>query len=645
MSAGKKQFLEHLAGLRGVAIIAVLLFHLNGKIWDQGYLGVDVFLVITGYLLFRSSVSARGVESVKEGLVFLWRRIGRIVPSMCVLIALAIGAGALLLSSGDETFACRVGYQACLAKVNVFLGKEASNYFASDSAFNPLLHLWYLAVTLQVYLVWAVGKQVLQRLPRWIICTVCALVAVGSYVWGQVGEVSYYDTLPRVWEVLAGGLVCLLPELTKRRVWASVLAGVGLATILASAFSCLPACPLAVVAGAVLVLRYMPAGHFAVLLSNAPLVWLGRISFSLYLVHMPLIVFCHLWYFNEVSVWGEALLVLSCVVVGWVYYVLVEKRRAAWWLVLPLWVGVLLLCRFGYKTEGFEKYIPLRAEPAVCAPYEQWHLCQEPSLGADWPRELTPYDGIFRYILRLKKRPADPEVALLAMGDPKHKPTIALLGDSHATHLYAGLDTVLRKTEYSGVYLMPIILPFEHWEIFRRAGYTYDAPREKALYAWLEAHPELKHIIIGQDWMWRCTLPKKVTDRQYEQALRGFIARLNEMGKKVILMGPSPKQGKGGTAEHYTRISALRGEWPKPNISSKEMQLKMNRRILPILQRLEKEGLCTVLDLIEVFNSEHTTPADYKKHRVHMVDANHLSPEGSVWMMERLLPQLLEALK
>lgn len=637
MKAEKGDFLEHIAGLRGVAILLVLLFHLNAQAWPQGYVGVDVFLVISGYLLIRSRANRKEPESLKGTLSYLGRRVQRILPPMTLLIILTLLVGAILLQPEDEIFASRVGYQACLIKANEYLAHEMSNYFAADTAFNPLLHLWYLSVALQVYLIYAVVNQATQRLPRVWGASVAALVGMISLLVFMARETSYYATLPRLWEVAAGGLVCVLPGGTaKRRWWATVAAGMGLLAILLPGLGLVPASRSAVVAGTVAALRYLPLSHTPRLLSFNLLQWIGRISFSLYLVHLPIIVFWRLWDLGSLSIWGQVGSCAAALLLGWGFWWTVEKRRFPWWMVLLVWIGAMMLCRAARKSEGFVRYVPL---PSVTwTRYENWQVCRENELYADWPSLINPYWQVFHF---MNKRQITPETPLLTMGDPAGKATCLLMGDSHAMCLYAGLNDALRQEgpHYTGAYLGSIVLPFSGWQYKKDADYYFNPPKEEALLKWLASRPKIRSVIISVRWgLWYPQVP------EFEERLRRFLQELKAAGKQVLLVGPMPEYSKNNTL-HYQRIAVLRGMSLNDisPVCSPEQYSKTNRHILPILRRLEEEGLCTFIDLLRGLRPGEAFPASLDEESL-MVDTNHLSPAGSIRLVRQLLPQLRRVL-
>lgn len=647
-----KEYLRHLAGLRGVAIILVVLFHMNGEAWPHGYLGVDVFLVITGYLLFRSRLAAAEPTGVVEAARFLGKRVQRIVPPMLAVIALTLTAGMLFLWWPDEQFCGKLGYAACMAKANTLLSREFADYFASDSAFIPLLHLWYLSVTLQVYLLYAVGNQLLQRLPKAAAVGVLILLGAASLLYcyhAPLAEymglsagmgVSYYDTLPRVWEVLAGGLVCVLPG-CRREFQATLLTLVGLALILIPAVAGGPAPQLMVVAGTALTLRYAPAGRAQLLLSNKALVWLGGISFSLYLVHMPLIVFMRMVALGESGALYSGLMLAVSLAAGYGFYHAVEKRRAAWWLTLALWGATLFYCRAARRTEGFRPYLPQSLwEPPT---YTDWRLCTDAAL-AEGLEEFPTFDGAFRMMNQLLNMPKNAHAPLLTMGESSPKPRCVLIGDSHAAHTYAGLDATLRHLGIPGIYLASYIYPLHGWEEDKTPTPTQPSARELALLRWLAAHPELTHVIIAQRWWYRF-------ERDAEQtaaALHTFLQEIKAAGKHAVIIGPTPEFTGQPALLHFNKIYALRGmsaadAEAAAATCSREQYLELNSYALPLLVQLQEEGLCTLIEPLqtlapgEVFRS-------LAGGQLLMTDGNHMSPGQSINLMQKLSDQLLRAL-
>ena len=639
-----KPFFPHIAGLRAMAIVMVVLFHMNSSMWAHGYLGVDVFLVISGYLLFRSHDTPE-TESLSQSLRWLLRRICRIMTPMALVIIPTLLIGAYLLPTENEIFVSWVGYWACLVKANVYLAREMSDYFAPDGSSNPLLHLWYVSLIVQVYFIFAVLHQGIQRCPKYLGLVLWSLIGLTSLIWwcGVWGKVSYYATLPRFWEILAGGLICLLPGAGRYKWCATVISAISFLSIVIPGFTSIGAYTPLVVAGTVLFIRYLPESHLPGLLNHKIVQHLGRISFSVYLVHMPIIVFWRIWNLNALNVGDEISMFAFSIILGAAFYWLIEKRKTPLWMTLIYIFLSLMLCRTVRKENGFKKYIAI---PALNYPsYTCYQICKDKSLfdGAD--ARINYYPGVFRTI-KIKNVPAL-EVPLLMMGNADKRPNIALIGDSFGGHAYAGLDDVFRKENLSGVYLVSPIIPIHNYKVdwkMPKGRYYNDSGKEESLMNWLAAHPELEYVIIGLRWPgWLKADAAEETDRT--KNLRVYLTKLKEMGKKTILIAPTAEFNIN--AQLFNRINVLRkklGVSYKATLPmSREEYLEKYKPFRDILEKMAREELCVILDPLESLAEGESFHAVLGSE-ILMIDNTHLSCEGSKLLFNNLRPQLRKVL-
>ena len=298
-------------GLRAVAIIPVCCFHAGLPVFSGGFVGVDIFFVISGYLmaLMISRCLMRGDFSFAN---FYERRIRRIFPALfAVLIFVACVASDLVPPKLFLDF----GY-ALTATVlfvsNVAFSHKSANYFDVPTEWNPLLHTWSLAVEEQFYILFPVFLAVVWRLNRRIVFVLIVCAALASLIlsmWGTANApTATFFLLPtRAWEFFAGALVALWPASgfaaktgSPHAAWAgSAASAAGMALVIASLvfFNSEMAFPgaaaLVPCAGAALLIHFgQDSGNpMRRLLSFAPFIFIGKISYSLYLWHWPLIVF------------------------------------------------------------------------------------------------------------------------------------------------------------------------------------------------------------------------------------------------------------------------------------------------------------------------------------------------------------------
>lgn len=303
---GKLVYLPHLDGLRAIAIATVVLYHAWPASMPGGFIGVDVFFVISGFLITRiiASEMADGRFSFVE---FLARRVRRLVPASFVMLAVVLAVGVVVLRPDTlKSLGLAVLY-TCGLLANVLFYYTAG-YFSSPPEEKPILHMWSLAVEDQFYLTWPLLLLLLSYyLPRNRIVLVASVLAVVSLVHAQMKlgadpDYSFYMLPARAWELLVGCLLALVAPHVSFRGWTGVVAAwTGLVAIVASAlflntsvpFPGLSAVP-AVLGTALVIAAGLRDENGAVrVLSAPPVVFVGLISYSLYLWHWPILSMSH----------------------------------------------------------------------------------------------------------------------------------------------------------------------------------------------------------------------------------------------------------------------------------------------------------------------------------------------------------------
>jgi peptidoglycan/LPS O-acetylase OafA/YrhL len=364
LKTGGPSFRPDLEGLRGVAILLVLLCHVGIPGAGAGFVGVDVFFVLSGFLITGLLVAEYERDGRLNLRAFYARRARRIVPAAVLVLACTLLAAQLLLSPLDLPGIADDVLSAGLSVGNVHFALQATDYFAPVNP-SPVLHYWSLGVEEQFYLLWPLLLIVAGRAPRRRVAmaSVIVLVLVGSFLLSyQLTLTSapwaYYSLATRAWQLAAGGLLAVAAPVIARvvgRVGAAIgwsgaallgasLVVIGPTTAYPGLASLLPTL------GAVLIISSggVARSPGAIVLSGAPLRWLGRISYSLYLWHWPILVLGSV----ALGVGATGLdegpvvdvvpvrigLVLLAVVVASLSWRLVEEpvRRARGWHVGPL---------------------------------------------------------------------------------------------------------------------------------------------------------------------------------------------------------------------------------------------------------------------------------------------------------------------
>ncbi|GAA2650113.1 acyltransferase family protein [Paractinoplanes durhamensis] len=325
------RFRPDIEGLRAIAVLAVVLCHAGVPGLGGGFIGVDVFFVISGFLitaLMMRELAATGGLSL---LRFYGRRARRILPTSTLVLVTVVAAGHHWLGflRGDEIAAD--GRWAALFAANVNFAAQGVDYLDSQSAPSPLQHFWSLAVEEQFYLAWPALVVLLIWLGlRHTTPAVLGLVVAGSLAWSiwLAGTTwSYFSPATRAWELGAGCLLALVAERLDRipAGISTALAGAGLGGIVVAALSFDDSTPIPGYAAVLPVLAtvLVLAGRGDAVLGVAPLRWIGQISFPLYLWHWPALIIAEQAY-GPLSGRTRLALVLLSVALAIVTHLLVE---------------------------------------------------------------------------------------------------------------------------------------------------------------------------------------------------------------------------------------------------------------------------------------------------------------------------------
>lgn len=623
-------------GLRAVAVIPVVVFHLQAGWMPGGFAGVDVFFVISGFLI--TSIILRESEAGTFTLRNFWmRRIRRLFPALAVVLVAVLLAGMLMLYE-SEWRSLGPQVQAVLMLVaNVFMGREAGDYWGPAAGDVPLLHTWSLAVEEQFYLVFPLLLVVLLKAGRRLVFPALAVGAVLSFGYGLLQVRSdparaFYLLPPRAWELLTGGLLAawIWRGKTTALRGASMLAAVGLLMILASYFvirsgtgfpgwiALLPTL------GTVLVLAFATTdgGVVTRILSVPSLVFVGKISYSLYLWHWPVIVFWRLHTQAEVSELRHAvLIVVISVVAATLSYFLVEKpfRRPAF----PLW------SRKGAVISGtFACLVAV----ALAVPAGWLRSFAEPSFG-------TPVFTGQEYSAEHGEQWRSGGV--IVGGAP---PEIVVIGSSHAI-MYGATVADIAQEQDRGVAFLCMGNAFGRFHsegdnaIFRDGMAAereeFDAARMRYLKGW---KPECV-LWFGR---WENQL-EILGEGEFDRVIRKNLQLVLEHAERVVLTTQVPFAMKQqGSILRYATHLAHQG---KPVVGEEDPERTvLRRKANGMLRRMAEEDprvtVVEVADLFELENGAVRIVSDDRRLLYH--DDNHLSDHGAALVRERIVGALVK---
>jgi len=328
-----RQYRPEIDGLRALSVLGVVFFHLGLSV-PGGFVGVDVFFVISGYL-----ITGILLRNLREGRLSLWdfwaRRVRRIAPAAVAMVLGTLALGAYLSTPAGFESLGRTLVAHVLFASNCYFSQD-QGYFAESADALPLLHTWSLAVEEQFYLIFPLVLMGVWRWrPRWVMPVMVGL-AVWSLGWSHLKvqwnvREAFFLLPPRGWELLAGGILAGFPSWNLKPLVKEVLSSLGLALIVVAMMfygkeTVFPAeGALPPVLGAVLFIGANEGGRTSLgrLLSVRPVVVIGLMSYSLYLWHWPLFVFAKM--VNHDLTWGWQVTVLGAsLVMAWLSWKFVE---------------------------------------------------------------------------------------------------------------------------------------------------------------------------------------------------------------------------------------------------------------------------------------------------------------------------------
>lgn len=519
--------------MRGLAVLVVVLFHAFPSLIAGGFIGVDIFFVISGYLISTILMGEFGNKSFSYAN-FYARRARRIFPALILVMTATLAFGWIALFPDELKLLGKhvVGGAAFLS--NVFLWFEVG-YFDTAAETKPLLHLWSLGIEEQFYIVWPILLALAFRFRASVLWLTVALLLLSFAV--NVGGIerfpsaTFYSIASRAWELLIGALLACLTlrqaplymAVANNAARRNTLSLAGLALIVAACllikggkgfpgwWALLPT-----LGAAFLIAAGPHAWVNRFILSNRALVWVGLISYPLYLWHWPLLSFAQIVESGVPALEIRVVAVAAAVLLAWLTYGLVEQpirrqRRHGAMAAIVLALLVAAVGGFGawvYQNEG----LPLRARIVDNANLQKALIIVEDRENAAACKKEYGFETIYEYCLKAKIGSA---------------PTVALIGDSHAYHVVAGLTQYYAARGENLVYFGTAI-PLIGVKASLTDHYQAATPRmlELAL-----STPSIKKVIISTILQHNTeTEDGKRLVEQFRTTLKAFL----DAGKQVM---------------------------------------------------------------------------------------------------------------
>ena len=618
-------------GLRAVAIFAVVIYHL-GKLSKGGFIGVDVFFVISGYLI--TSIILSDMEAGRFSIAsFYERRIRRIFPALFACLAATTIGGYFLMFPAEFVFLAKSVLAATFFVANLFYA-ETAGYFQAPTQTLPLIHTWSLAVEEQFYLLFPLALILLARFGNKATVAVLTVTAFASLVWSEVlvrtqSDAAYYPLAPRGFELLIGSLLAFgsVPEIKTQKA-REVLSAFGLLAILIPTFAYNKTTPFpglcALVpsfgAAALIHTGRLRDTFASKLLSSRPFVSLGLISYSLYLWHVPIITFYHLRFEQHPRFAMKIALTAVSVAAAYLSWRFVEQpfrtkaiakgRRQVFTFGAVTATGVAVMAVAIIHGNGWKERFAPEIRQLASFTYNP----------AGPMRNGTCF--MSRAAARISDFQADRCLAL-----DVGKKNVLIVGDSHAAHLWAGFS----KT-FPDVNFLQATASGCSAELVK-GGFDRCRKVMSTLFDEFLPGKQLDAIIFAMNWPGK-KFAMNWPGKKAQAAMRA-VDRLRPHARQLYLFGPIVRY----TAP-LPRLLTMSKLYREPGLVANARQKNGSSTDAAFRRYFKDKGIRYISVIDAMCRGESCSTVD--EHGVPLqFDTAHLTAAGSAWLVRQLTDQLM----
>lgn len=447
------RYRSDIEGLRALAVFLVIFNHINLTWFAGGFIGVDVFFVISGFLI--TKVLYKDIDNHQFSLGrFYKKRIIRLAPALFTVFAtVSVVSFFIMLPNELTEYAQSIIYSTFLL-ANIYMKKEAGDYFSGSVDEIPLLHLWSLGVEEQFYLFWPLFLLFLLKksYTKHLVWIILAMIALSLFYAEQQiiksAAKAYYRMPVRACELLLGALICFLPLVKIKQFIAHsiTLASLGIIFFCGLTYNETTTFPginamLPCLATSIIIYLGQTADKFHTLLANPVTMWLGRLSYPMYLWHWPIVVLFNFYYF-EFNWFNQIGIILITILLSYFTYKFIELPSKKW-LILPNKIVIL---------KGFVLPSIFISAIAGCTAAYQGFPQRFSTLVLDQVRALQTAPHNVRS--KCHDSPNDesllPDPTICSIGIQKDHVDFIVIGDSHANSMIGAIDVWAKDANLRG---------------------------------------------------------------------------------------------------------------------------------------------------------------------------------------------------
>lgn len=636
-------------GLRAFAVLPVILFHLGFMRLSGGFLGVDVFFVISGYLI--TSILLKDYDQGTFSFSRFWiRRIRRIFPPLAVMLIITAVSGRAILFVAEQKDLGWQGLSAVLSFANISFWRLTGNYWGAAAENSPLLHTWSLSVEEQFYFLFPFIIFVLMRYARkqaFIVIGAMAAVSYGMYLYGSQTHPSatFYLLPTRAWELASG---CLLAMYSKEKkpswspastLWLSAAGffAIIISYVIVSGANSFPGYLTLPVLGTVAVIAFAGDQHRGIkkVLSFPPLVYIGKISYSLYLWHWPVIIGAKKLGLDisrpEVYLPLVALIFFVSVLS---YNFVEQKARQAANILAPAAVLLVISISLSSALHYSGKTYDISGYDETLWKGQLYNVNPVPT----WNEGIRKRMSGIKVPERERSNSAEYATGGIIKKYGGAAPQMVVLGDSHSLMWSGMLDEVARDLRLTvSFYGADGISPFVRIPLQPAKGDAFlNAEQREAFDS-----KRLEHI---KKWKPAVVVVSALWSRVEDAAVAGDLIRfLGENGSKVILIGQPPELAFGDN--NALQYLAFAGKIPKEGTNQYLPTLRGNKLFengRAVLRQLAAEyPFCRVVEVEDIFARNSGTEAWVLEGKSPLyIDDDHLSQHGALKLKGRLRSEI-----
>lgn len=592
LSEAKLKFRGDVQGLRAIAVLAVIIFHAQRSWLPAGFIGVDIFFVISGFLISSIIIEREKAFSWRG---FYWQRVKRIVPVYIVMLAIVTCVSSVLFIHSDFSY-----FKKSLVSASFFLSNQYfssfGSYFAPGAHELPLLHTWSLAIEMQFYVF--LPALILWTPRKWLglllggMCVTFFVYAEWALSLPENSKHVYFSLAARVPEFLVGAFIAVagVGNRWSPRV-ASVVSVAGLA-LLGACFVCIdekhfPGVAAVLPCLATGMLIAAKGSVVSQVISSRAFVWLGALSYSLYLWHWPVLAFMRYYLGHDElpGVWLLSFVVITYLL-SWASFRWVEeparRGRGMWGRALgagAIIIVVALVYTLSSRVNG--------------------------SVETPLPVEMTRYASGSEIC-------HGQIVGDCVRGDHAQKPSVLVLGDSHAAQLNEFFAVAGEKNKFSArVITGSSCVPISGFDVERLPEFAQAACRSQisVLAPYVD---QARVIVVAAMWQWQAPSPAFIT------AFSNFLEQTTKRNVRVIVLAQVPMFDVS-----LLRVRRFEALGLPVRVSEDKEWRQQNAKVAAIVGRYKGA------EFVDLSHSKFFADAPYHQGQLIYMDNSHLNEIGA----------------